>query len=104
METHKKSFGAWIWDVVFNIFKGALWLFETVPLTSIIILPLGFFLLISDWQTHVPSGQLIWLAVIMLIDGYIGHLRADREEQRVMNEFYDWHYKEIEKSKRVAEQ
>ena len=99
MDSRKKSFGEWLLDIVVGIVRGALWLFETIPLTAIVVLPLGFVVMIVDWEIAVPSNRFIWFTVIMLIDGYVGHRHAERKKQQLMQDFYCRHAEELEKDR-----
>lgn len=99
MESMQKSFGEWLSSLPVALVQGVVWLYETIPLTSIVVLPLGFILVIIHWTTYVSTNWLIGFSVIMLIDGYIGHRRTKREEQQMMRDFYRWHAEELEKDK-----
>jgi hypothetical protein len=95
----KRSFGEWLSDVGAGVVQGAFWLFETIPLTAVIVLPLGIVHVILDLKRGQQSDWFNWLAVIMLIDGYFGHRRAERNEQEMMDRFHRWHAEEMAKAK-----
>ena len=93
----KRSFSDWLNDTVMDIVKGAFWLFETMPLTGIIVLPVGLLM-----YKHEPL--LFWVCLVMLVDAFFGRRRAEeekkQEEERMMNDFYRWHFEEMEKCRK----
>lgn len=84
-------------QIITDVLLGVLWLFETVPLTTLsgLTLAFGYFNGVSE----IPLSRLIWLPLVMLIDGFVGRRHAQRVEQRMMNDFHQWHAQEMNKLK-----
>ena len=105
MQSKKRPIGGWFSDIVdgtllWGVLRGAFWLFETIPLTTLV----GFFgfgsVIIGDFGIDCyPFNKLIILPVAMLIDGYVGYRHAERREQKMMQDFHHWHAEEMKKSK-----
>lgn len=84
-------------QIITDIFLGAFWLFETAPLTTISALGLAFSYF--GGVSEIPTDKLIWLPALVLVDGFVGRRHAQREEQKMMNDFHRWHAEEITKAK-----
>jgi hypothetical protein len=93
MENEKRSFGEWISYVVFGIGRGAGWFFGATPLTALVVLlSVG----------NMSSRMFIVLVGAMIIDGYLGNRKAERNEQltrQIQREQAEERAKESEKSK-----
>lgn len=105
MDSKKSSIGEWFSDIVdgtllLGVFRGVFWLFETIPLTTLVGF-LGFgFVIIGDFGIDCyPFNKLIILPVVMLIDGYVGYRHAERREQKMMQDFHNWHAEEMRRAK-----
>jgi hypothetical protein len=103
MNDKRKTISVWLTKIITHLVKGTLWLFDVIPLTALLFLPIGVISILTSFKADVsPNILLTLLTVTLLIDGYFGHKRAEEKEQKIMNDFYSWHFKELKENSKQS--
>lgn len=89
MENQRKALGVWLRKMLFRLLAGVMWLFEVVPLTAFLVLPVGLFMTLAGMKVDIsPNRLLLLLGVTLLIDGFVGYPVAEEKAQKLQDLVY----------------